>query len=89
MTADLAREGRGPFSPRTLASFVQAVLHGLAMQRAADPDAYDREEMRALVLHLLESYLGAAAPPAPRRTRRTAPPESRNGQHRPRKARPE
>jgi AcrR family transcriptional regulator len=52
-------------SVRTLASFVQAVLHGLAMQRVADPTAYDRDEMRHLVLRLLSSYLGKPMPAAP------------------------
>jgi hypothetical protein len=48
--------GPGPVSPRTLASFVQALLHGLAMQRAADPDAYDRQEMLELCLDVLGTY---------------------------------
>jgi AcrR family transcriptional regulator len=43
-------------SPRTVASFVQALLHGLAMQRAADPGAYDRQEMLELCLDLLGTY---------------------------------
>jgi AcrR family transcriptional regulator len=99
MAGDFAREGTpGRFSNRTLASFVQAVLHGLAVQRAADPGAYDLEEMRGLVLHLLAGYLGKPEPPPtnhppgrPRRGRanRTAPTESRNGQQRHRQARPE
>jgi AcrR family transcriptional regulator len=53
------RNGRHTTSARTLASFIQAVLHGLAMQRAADPDAYDRQEMLELFLHLLGNYLQA------------------------------
>ena len=66
--ADLAKEvealpdDRPRVSVRTLASFIQAVLHGLAMQRAADPAAYDREEMRHLVLTLLSGYLGKPMP---------------------------
>lgn len=98
MADDFAREGKSRFSSRTLSSFVQAVLHGLAMQRAADSDSYDLEEMRGLVLHLLESYLGKIGSPSTNhppgrsrrgRTPRTAPPESRNGKQRPRPARPE
>lgn len=74
MAADFARElpaGTAPaVSPRTLATFVQALVHGLAMQRAADPDAYDRAEMLKLCLHLLGNYLGKderlpAPPPLP------------------------
>src|SRR5262245_26481527 len=45
-------------SPRTLASFIQALLHGLAMQRVADPEAFDRGEMARLCLHLLDMFLG-------------------------------
>jgi AcrR family transcriptional regulator len=61
------RNGRKTASARTLASFIQAVLHGLTMQRAADPDAYDREEMLALFLHLLGNYLQAPDGPGKRK----------------------
>jgi hypothetical protein len=43
-------------SPRALATLVQAILHGLAMQRAADPNAFDREEMLELCLDVLSHY---------------------------------
>lgn len=43
-------------SPRTIASLVQALLHGLSMQLAADPQAFDREEMLELCLELLGCY---------------------------------
>jgi AcrR family transcriptional regulator len=57
--ADLAgRNGRRPLSPRALATFVQAVLHGLAVQAAADPKAFDGPEMLNLCLDVLGSYLG-------------------------------
>jgi len=46
-----------PVDPRLLATLVQALLHGLAMQRAADPQAFPREEMLHLCLDLLGSYL--------------------------------
>jgi AcrR family transcriptional regulator len=49
-------------SPRAMATLVQAILHGLAMQRAADPNAYDGEEMCRLCLDVLGSYLWG--PPA-------------------------
>jgi AcrR family transcriptional regulator len=70
MAEDFAREppagGPGPaVSPRTLASFVQALLHGLAMQRAADPAAYDRQEMLALCLDVLGNYLRPAQQESP------------------------
>jgi AcrR family transcriptional regulator len=60
MAADFAKDlpaERDHVSPRTLASFVQALLHGLAMQRVADPNAYDRNEMLTLCVELLGRYL--------------------------------
>lgn len=58
-------KGAGAISPRTLATFLQAVLHGLAMQRTADPGAYDPDQMKTLCLDLLERYLNPR--PAPGR----------------------
>ena len=40
-------------SGRTVASFVQALAHGLTVQLAADPDAFDRTEMLELCLTVL------------------------------------
>lgn len=40
-------------SPRIVASFVQALLHGLAMQLAANPNAFDRQEMLDFCLKLV------------------------------------
>lgn len=45
-------------SPQSFASFIQALLHGLAMQRAADPDAFDGGEMLALCMDVFGTYLG-------------------------------
>jgi AcrR family transcriptional regulator len=44
-------------SPRAVATLVQAVIHGLFVQRAADPDAYDRQEVLDLLLDMLGAYL--------------------------------
>jgi AcrR family transcriptional regulator len=69
---DLARSPQAPpVSPRTLASFVQALLHGLAVQCAADPDAYDRHEMLDLCLAVLAALLGQPEPD--RQTSESAP----------------
>lgn len=57
-----AANGRPHVSPRTLSSLVQAILHGLAIQRFADPTAFDPQEMLTLTLHLLGSYLGKERP---------------------------
>jgi len=54
-------EDRPRVSARTLASFVQALLHGLAIQRVAEPASYDRGEMLTLCVELLSSYLGKTA----------------------------
>jgi AcrR family transcriptional regulator len=40
-------------SPRTIASFIQAVIHGLSVQLTADPNAFDREEMLTFCLTML------------------------------------
>jgi AcrR family transcriptional regulator len=59
-TVDLGGD-RPRASARTLASFVQALLHGLAIQRVAEPASYDRGEMLTLCVELLSSYLGKTA----------------------------
>jgi AcrR family transcriptional regulator len=65
LTVDLAKgPGRRPVSPRALATLVQAILHGLGMQAAADPQAFDRQEMVDLCLDVLGNYLWGAVPPA-------------------------
>jgi AcrR family transcriptional regulator len=63
-----------PTSPRTVAALVQAVLHGLGVQLAADPDAFDRHEMRKLCLDVLGSLFQSSGQPAPQRA-----PAGRNG----------
>lgn len=44
-------------APRTLATLVQAIFHGLAVQRAADPEAIDTREVVLLCLDMLHNYL--------------------------------
>ncbi|MEZ6143354.1 MAG: TetR/AcrR family transcriptional regulator [Zavarzinella sp.] len=41
------------YSGRTVASFLQALLHGLTLQLAADPNAFDRQEMLKLCIESL------------------------------------
>ncbi len=68
MAAELAGDLAGSgVPPRALATFVQAVLHGLAMQRVADPGAFDRQEMLSLCLRVLNTVVGrpAGAPSSP------------------------
>ena len=52
-------------SPRALATVIQALLHGLGMQAAADPHAFDRQEVLTLCLDMLSLYMKI-----PRRTRK-------------------
>jgi len=56
--------------PRTMASLVQAIMHGLGMQLAADPNAFDRQEMLNLCLDVLGTYLGRV--PGARKKRKRA-----------------
>jgi AcrR family transcriptional regulator len=72
-------------SPRAMSTLVQALLHGLAMQKAADPDAVDAHEVVPLCLDLLRTYLWSNAngrPPMRRTNRRIKQGASheRNGQ---------
>src|SRR5436309_8299745 len=67
LKADLAgaTNGNRRTSPRALATVVQALLHGLGTQAAADPQAFDRQEVLALCLDMLSTYIKI-----PRRTRK-------------------
>ena len=77
LASDLAQSGRAPaVSPRTLASLVQALLHGCGVQLAADPEAFDRAEMLHLCLDLLGSVLRKQA-----RDRRTRAPAAGKTAH--------
>jgi AcrR family transcriptional regulator len=44
-------------SPRAMATLVQAILHGLAMQKAADPKGIQTREIVQLCLDVLSTYL--------------------------------
>jgi AcrR family transcriptional regulator len=88
---DLARKpGPRAVSPRNFATLVQALLHGLTMQRAADPEAYDRQEMLDLCLDVLGSYLhqtpdGSVKSPA---SSSEEPTKSANGSTKARRGKP-
>jgi AcrR family transcriptional regulator len=75
------RPARRKVSPRALATLVQAILHGLAMQKAAEPDALNNRDIVRLCLDMLRSYLWDDKPKRkPRRTNKTR--EVLNGRHR-------
>lgn len=68
LSADIVRRPAAHrVSPRAFATLVQAILHGLSMQRAADPKAFDREEMLELCLNVLSSYLWNETRPSKKR----------------------
>lgn len=81
--------GARPAPTRAMASFVQALLHGLTMQLAAAPNAFDRGEMLELCREILGSYLyrepSAPRPSAKRRHNASRKPrrEVNHGPHRP------
>jgi hypothetical protein len=64
------RPGARRVNPRTLATLVQAIFHGLAVQRAADPEAVKTRDVVPLCLDLLNSYLWTEPPPRNGRTKR-------------------
>jgi len=66
-------------SPKALASFVQALLHGLTMQLAADPRAFDRREMLELCREILGSYLHRDRKPRASMAKRRPSSRKRNG----------
>ncbi len=77
MAADLERDLAGVAdapraSGRAMASLVQALFHGLAMQRAVDPLAFEGEEMLALCLDLLSNFLHLKGPSELQSRQRTA-----------------
>ena len=58
MAAGLARQFPAlTGDPQLLASFVQALIHGLVMQLQADPAAFDRSRMLDLCVTVLGSVL--------------------------------
>jgi AcrR family transcriptional regulator len=73
LALDLARRPAvRPVSPRALATLVQAILHGLAMQHAADPGSFRTEELLHLCLDMLGIYLwGDAGNGAPKRRKKS------------------
>jgi len=71
-------------SPHALAALVQAMLHGLSVQLAADANAFDRQEMLALCLALLSpmfptgNQAGKKRPTASKKNGFLKKPRSRN-----------
>jgi hypothetical protein len=57
-----ARPAVRQVSARAVATLVQAILHGLAMQAAVDPEAIDAGAMARLSLDMLRTYLWESKP---------------------------
>jgi AcrR family transcriptional regulator len=53
-------------APRLMATFIQALIHGLVMQSLADPKAFEGQEMLAFSLDVLGVYLGTNQSTAPK-----------------------
>jgi AcrR family transcriptional regulator len=66
-------------SPRALATFVQAILHGLSVQLMADPKAFDRQEVLELTVQLLAPYFRSATQPVLKPAKTST---NKNGIHR-------
>jgi AcrR family transcriptional regulator len=88
LEVDLAASGENPpIAPRALATVIQALLHGLGIQAAADPQAFDRQEVLTLCLDMVGSYLRIRS--HPRKPRKSAANNgqarngARSGRHRP------
>jgi AcrR family transcriptional regulator len=62
LAQDLAARPGRPVSPRAMSTLVQAILHGLAMQSAADPAAVDADEVIEMCIDLLRTYLWNETP---------------------------
>jgi hypothetical protein len=62
VTAKPAAVWTNNVSGQTVASFVQALMHGLTVQLAADPAAFDRAEMLELCVGVLAPLF--TTPPA-------------------------
>lgn len=73
------RPARRTVSPRALSTLVQAILHGLVMQAAADPHCFDRQDMVTLCLDVLQSYLWGSDATDANGTRQRKPGGKRNG----------
>ena len=71
--------GQTHVSPRALATLIQAILHGLAVQAAADPEAFDREEMANLCKEMLNNFLGVSAGRSSNGKQKPGPSGSPNG----------
>jgi AcrR family transcriptional regulator len=57
VSRDMAREIPDPEQARVFATLFQALIHGLAIQREANPQAYDPQRMAQVCVQLLHSFI--------------------------------
>lgn len=67
LAEDLSGKAKGAVNARDFATLIQAILHGLNVQRAADPEAFDPVRMATLVLDVISSYLSGGKLSKPRK----------------------
>lgn len=70
MALDL--DSKNKIKHRDFATLVQAILHGLNIQKAADPKSFDPQTMSRLVLDVLSSYLFKIGKPKKKRKEASA-----------------
>lgn len=72
MALDLDSKNKNESKYRDFATLVQAILHGLNIQKAADPKSFDPQTMSRLVLDVLSSYLFKIGKPKKKRKEASA-----------------
>jgi hypothetical protein len=61
----MANEIPDPAEARVFATLFQALIHGLAIQREANPEAYDPQRMAEACIHVLYAFLAVSPAEAP------------------------
>lgn len=56
------RRGGRKANPRALATVIEAMIHGLITQAAADPDAFDPDEVVGVCIDMIAAYLQTDRP---------------------------
>ena len=65
VSRDMANEIPDPAEARVFATLFQALIHGLAIQREANPEAYDPQRMAQACIQVLYAFLASAPTEAP------------------------
>jgi AcrR family transcriptional regulator len=65
VSRDMANEIPDPAEARVFATLFQALIHGLAIQREANPEAYDPQRMAEACIQVLYAFLAVSPAEAP------------------------